>query len=115
MNLINRPARAGAIAALGLAMAAVIGTLTTSAVASGPAPARYVPLRGARSNGGPLTPACPAGDTAVAQAENVAFEQMAAQGQSMFAASGDQGAFDCLLTDGTSVVNLPTPTNGRRT
>ncbi len=47
--------------------------------------------------------------TAVAQAENVVFEQMAAQGQSMFAASGDQGAFDCLLTDGTSVVNVDDP------
>ncbi len=47
--------------------------------------------------------------TAVAQAENIAFEQMAAQGQSMFAASGDQGAFDCLLTDGTSVVNVDDP------
>ena len=35
------------------------------------------------------------------QAENVIFEQMALQGQSMFAASGDQGAFDCLRTDGT--------------
>ncbi len=47
--------------------------------------------------------------TAVAQAENIAFEQMAVQGQSMFAASGDQGAFDCLLTDGTSVVNVDDP------
>jgi subtilase family serine protease len=29
------------------------------------------------------------------QSENVSFEQMAMQGQSMFAASGDDGAFDC--------------------
>jgi subtilase family serine protease len=33
---------------------------------------------------------------ATAQAESVAFMQMAAQGQSIFAASGDSGAFDCL-------------------
>ena len=37
---------------------------------------------------------------AYAQAENLIFEQMAAQGQSMFAASGDSGAFECLA-DGT--------------
>jgi subtilase family serine protease len=35
-----------------------------------------------------------------AQAENVIFEQMAAQGQSMFSSSGDTGAFECLR-DGT--------------
>jgi subtilase family serine protease len=34
------------------------------------------------------------------QAENLVFEQMAAQGQSMFAASGDTGAFECIR-DGT--------------
>jgi subtilase family serine protease len=33
---------------------------------------------------------------AYAQAENLIFEQMAAQGQSMFASSGDTGAFDCI-------------------
>ncbi|MGH9018588.1 MAG: S53 family peptidase, partial [Acidimicrobiales bacterium] len=38
---------------------------------------------------------------AVAVAENVAFTQMAMQGQSITAASGDDGAFDCLQ-DGTS-------------
>jgi subtilase family serine protease len=37
---------------------------------------------------------------AYAQAENTLFEQMAAQGQSMFASSGDTGAFECLR-DGT--------------
>jgi kumamolisin len=37
---------------------------------------------------------------AYAQAENVMFEQMAAQGQSMFSSSGDTGAFECLR-DGT--------------
>ncbi|MFZ0996471.1 MAG: S53 family peptidase [Candidatus Dormiibacterota bacterium] len=31
-----------------------------------------------------------------AQAENLVFEQMAAQGQSMFAAAGDTGAFSCI-------------------
>ena len=37
---------------------------------------------------------------AYTQAENVLFEQMAAQGQSLFTSSGDSGAFGCLLTDG---------------
>jgi subtilase family serine protease len=37
---------------------------------------------------------------AYAQAENVMFEQMAAQGQSMFSSSGDTGAFECIR-DGT--------------
>jgi subtilase family serine protease len=31
-----------------------------------------------------------------AQGENIAFTQMAMQGQSIFAAAGDDGAFDCL-------------------
>jgi subtilase family serine protease len=35
-----------------------------------------------------------------AEAENVLFEQMAAQGQSIFASSGDTGAFECIR-DGT--------------
>lgn len=35
-----------------------------------------------------------------AEAENLIFEQMAAQGQSMFASSGDTGAFECI-GDGT--------------
>jgi subtilase family serine protease len=35
-----------------------------------------------------------------AEAENLIFEQMAAQGQSMFSSSGDTGAFECLR-DGT--------------
>jgi kumamolisin len=37
----------------------------------------------------------------VAVAENIAFTQMAMQGQSITAAAGDDGAFDCLQ-DGTS-------------
>jgi subtilase family serine protease len=39
-------------------------------------------------------------------AENTSFEQMALQGQSVFASSGDDGAFDCL-GDGTSYQNSP--------
>jgi subtilase family serine protease len=35
-----------------------------------------------------------------AEAENTLFEQMAAQGQSMFSSSGDTGAFECIR-DGT--------------
>jgi subtilase family serine protease len=46
---------------------------------------------------------------AYAQAENVIFEQMALQGQSMFAAAGDAGAFDCI-DDGTgTIVNVGDP------
>jgi subtilase family serine protease len=44
-----------------------------------------------------------------AEAENTVFEQMALQGQSMFAAAGDDGAFDCLDADGTNVVNVDDP------
>jgi subtilase family serine protease len=41
-----------------------------------------------------------------AEAENVIFEQMAAQGQSIFASSGDTGAFECLR-DGTFSTHAP--------
>jgi kumamolisin len=41
-----------------------------------------------------------------AEAENIMFEQMAAQGQSMFASSGDTGAFECLR-DGTFSDHAP--------
>jgi subtilase family serine protease len=41
-----------------------------------------------------------------AEAENILFEQMAAQGQSMFASSGDTGAFECLR-DGTFSDHAP--------
>jgi subtilase family serine protease len=44
-----------------------------------------------------------------AEAENLIFEQMALQGQSMFAASGDTGAFGCLDTDGANIVDLGDP------
>jgi kumamolisin len=39
------------------------------------------------------------------QAENTVFEQMAAQGQSMFGAEGDTGAFSCIRSDRTTIVN----------
>jgi kumamolisin len=46
---------------------------------------------------------------AYAQAENVVFEQMALQGQSVFGASGDTGAFSCIRSDGTTIVNTLDP------
>lgn len=39
---------------------------------------------------------------AYARSENTIFEQMAAQGQSVFAAAGDSGALDCVTSDGSS-------------
>jgi subtilase family serine protease len=44
-----------------------------------------------------------------AQAENTVFEQMAMQGQSVFSSSGDTGAFGCIRSDGTTVVNVNDP------
>ena len=44
---------------------------------------------------------------AVAQAENLVFEQMAAQGQSIFAAAGDDGALDCGTSPQTAAVDDP--------
>ncbi len=46
---------------------------------------------------------------AYVQAENVVFEQMALQGQSMFGAEGDTGAFECIRSDGTTIVNVLDP------
>jgi subtilase family serine protease len=46
---------------------------------------------------------------AYVQAENVVFEQMALQGQSMFSSSGDTGAFECIRSDGTTIVNVLDP------
>ncbi len=43
------------------------------------------------------------------QAENMVFEQMAAQGQSMFGAEGDTGAFSCIRSDSTTIVNVLDP------
>jgi kumamolisin len=45
----------------------------------------------------------------MARAENVVFEQMAAQGQSMFASAGDDGAFDCEDVTGSTIVNVDDP------
>jgi subtilase family serine protease len=46
---------------------------------------------------------------AYVQAENLIFEQMALQGQSMFGASGDTGAFSCIRSDGTTIANVLDP------
>ena len=46
---------------------------------------------------------------AYVQAENLIFEQMAAQGQSMFGAAGDTGAFSCIRSDGTTIANVLDP------
>jgi subtilase family serine protease len=46
---------------------------------------------------------------AYAQAENLVFEQMALQGQSMFGAEGDTGAFSCIRSDGTTIINVLDP------
>jgi subtilase family serine protease len=43
------------------------------------------------------------------KAENVIFEKMALQGQSMFGAEGDTGAFGCIRSDGTDIVNVLDP------
>jgi kumamolisin len=43
----------------------------------------------------------------LAKAEDVVFEQMATQGQSMFASAGDNGAFDCGSTPQTLAVDDP--------
>ena len=46
---------------------------------------------------------------AYTEAENLIFEQMAAQGQSLFTSSGDSGAFGCIEIDGTTIVNAGDP------
>ncbi len=46
---------------------------------------------------------------AYVQIENVIFEQMASQGQSMLGSAGDTGAFDCIRSDGTTIVNMDDP------
>ena len=45
----------------------------------------------------------------LAQAENTIFEQMALQGQSMFGASGDTGAFSCIRGSGLTIVDSLDP------
>jgi kumamolisin len=44
---------------------------------------------------------------AMAKSEDIVFEQMATQGQSMFASAGDDGAFDCGSTPQTLAVDDP--------
>jgi kumamolisin len=39
----------------------------------------------------------------------VIFEQMAAQGQSVFSSSGDDGPYECIREDGTTVVSMLDP------
>jgi kumamolisin len=39
----------------------------------------------------------------------VIFEQMALQGQSVFGAAGDTGAFSCIRSDGTTIANVLDP------
>jgi subtilase family serine protease len=46
---------------------------------------------------------------AYVQAENEIFEQMALQGQSVFGAEGDTGAFSCIRSDGTDITNVLDP------
>jgi subtilase family serine protease len=45
------------------------------------------------------------------ESENTIFEQMALQGQSLFSSSGDTGAFGCMRSDGTTVVNVGDPSS----
>ncbi len=46
---------------------------------------------------------------AFAQAESIAFSQIAAQGQSMFASSGDTGAYGCLIGSGRPDLAIDDP------
>jgi kumamolisin len=48
---------------------------------------------------------------AMAQAESVAFKQMAAQGQSIFSSAGDTGAFDCLRGSGRPDLAVDDPSS----
>lgn len=48
---------------------------------------------------------------AQAQAESVAFTQMATQGQSVFSSAGDTGAFDCLRGSGFTGITVDDPTS----
>jgi len=47
--------------------------------------------------------------SAYVQQENTLFEQMALQGQSLFGAEGDTGAFSCIRSDGTTISNVLDP------
>jgi subtilase family serine protease len=48
---------------------------------------------------------------AAAQAENTVFEQMALQGQSMFASAGDSGAFDCIVETTPTQLSVDDPSS----
>jgi subtilase family serine protease len=48
---------------------------------------------------------------AYVQSENVVFEQMALQGQSMFADDADNGAFGCIDEDGTHIADVQDPSS----
>ncbi len=48
---------------------------------------------------------------AYAEAENQVFEQMAAQGQSMFSSAGDTGAFTCIRDGTGDMVNVGDPSS----
>jgi subtilase family serine protease len=50
-----------------------------------------------------------AGGAGFVLAENTLFQQMAMQGQSVFGASGDTGAFDCIRSDGTTGLAVNDP------
>src|SRR3984957_13906091 len=48
---------------------------------------------------------------AYVQSENVVFEQMALQGQSVFNDNQDDGAFGCIRSDGTDIVDVQDPSS----
>jgi subtilase family serine protease len=48
---------------------------------------------------------------AYVQSENVVFEQMALQGQSVFDDDQDTGAFGCIRSDGTDIVDVQDPSS----
>ena len=48
---------------------------------------------------------------AYVQSENVVFEQMALQGQSVFVDNQDTGAFGCIRSDGTHIPNVQDPSS----
>jgi kumamolisin len=48
---------------------------------------------------------------AAIEGESVAFMQMAAQGQSMFSAAGDTGAYDCLRGSGNTALAVDDPSS----
>ena len=50
-------------------------------------------------------------DLGFVDAEETAFEQMATQGQSLFSAAGDTGAFDCLRGSGNPMLNVMDPSS----